>query len=316
MRDHCTQREQSPSPVTEMSRPIGNWGRWGPADERGAANLAGPTQAMAAAGLVRRGAVYPLGAEVSARRALGHPARPGPQHLMTVDGGDYAAGLRLPGDLQYAEDVLIAPLHGTTHVDALAHLWSDGSLYNGHPAHYVRSSGARRCGIENLGALVCRGVLLDLAADMGTGHLDGEHVVTETELRACVQRQGIELRPGDCILLRTGWPAMFDRDRTAYHRSSPGIGAAAARYLATQDPCAIGSDTIAVEVCHGDGTYDGGEAAPVAHPILLRDHGIYMIEMLSLDRLAADGVHEFMFVLAPLMITGGTASPVNPVAIA
>ncbi len=302
--------------MTDADVPTGNWGRWGSGDQRGAANLAGPEQVRSAAGLVRSGSVYPLGAEVSARRAIGHPGRPAPQHFMALDGGDYAAGFKLPGGLQYADDSLLTPLHGTTHVDALAHLWEDDTLYNGHSAEHVRSGGARRCGIDKLGALVSRGVLLDLAAHAEVAHLDPEHVVSEAELRDCAAAQGIELRTGDCVLMRTGWQTVFDEDPAAYHASSPGIGEQAARFLASVDPCAVGSDTVAVEVCRADGTYDQGALAPIAHTILLRNHGIYMIELLSLDRLAADRVHEFLFVLAPLMIAGGTASPVNPIAIA
>lgn len=302
--------------MTDSALPPGNWGRWGERDERGAANLAGPAEVRDAARLVERGAVYPLGLEISSRRVLSHPGRPAPQHFMTLDGGDYAAGLELPGGMQYADDYLMTALHGSTHIDALAHAWTDGKLYNGHPASTVRSNGARRCGIDKLGALVTRGVLLDLAAHFGVPHLDPEYVVTDAELRDCALAQGVDFRPGDCILMRTGWQRVFDDAPAKYHASSPGIGRTAAGFLATADPCAVGSDTITVEVRRADGTYDGGSPALVVHPILIRDHGIYMIELLQLDRLAEDRVYEFLFVLAPLMIAGGTAGPVNPLAIA
>ena len=52
------------------------------------------------------------------------------------------------------------------------------------------------------------------------------------------------------------------------------------------------------------------------HRRLIRDFGVYLMELFDLDGLAADRVHEFLFVAAPLRITGGVGSPLNPLAIA
>jgi len=294
----------------------GNWGRWGTDDERGAANLVDSDKVRTAAGTVRTGKVYPLGFEISARRSLAHPARPRPAHFMTLDGGDFAAGLQAPDGAQWAEDSVFLPVHGTTHVDALSHFWAGDLLYNGHPATSVRSSGARRCGVEKIGALATRGVLLDLAAAAGLDHLPGGHVITAGELQACADRQGVALAPGDAVLIRTGWPRVYEDDPQRYGLSSPGIGIEAAELLADADVTLVGSDNFAVEAMLEGGRYDGGGRAPVVHRLLLRDRGIYMLEVLALDELAADAVWEFLFVLAPLRIVGGTGSPVNPVAIA
>jgi kynurenine formamidase len=293
----------------------GNWGRWGAADQRGALNHLTEQTAVDAARLVRRGRVYPLGLEISPRHRLGHPARPGAQHFMTLDGGDFAAGVRLPGGAEYAEDQVLIPTHATTHIDALGHYWRDGLLYNGHPASRVRSYGATRCGIEHVGAIVTRAIVVDLAAANDVEHLPPGHLVTAAELAAAASRHGLDVRAGDCVLLHTGWQRLFARDEAAYHRSHPGIGLAAARWLAERDICAVAADTIAVEFKDEDGRYDGGAEAPVVHPFLIRDHGIYLLEMLHLEDLAADGVGECMFVAGPLRIVGGTASPVNPIAL-
>jgi kynurenine formamidase len=59
--------------------------------------------------------------------------------------------------------------------------------------------------------------------------------------------------------------------------------------------------------------YPEGTTAPV-HQLLLRDFGVYLLELLDLERLAADGVACFLFTLAPLRIEGGAGSPVNPLA--
>lgn len=293
----------------------GNWGRWGADDQRGALNHLSERTTVDAARLVRRGRVYPLGLAISPRRSLGHPERPTSQHFMTLDGGDYAAGVRMPGGAEYAEDQVLLPTHGSTHVDALSHYWRDGLLYNGHPSDRVRSYGATRCGIEHVGAIVTRGVLLDLAAARGDEHLPPGHVVTAAELEACASDRGVAIRAGDCVLLHTGWQRLFDRDPGTYHASHPGIGLDGARWLAERDVCAVAADTIAVEAKDEAGRYDGGAEAPVVHPLLIRDHGIYLLELLWLEQLAGDEVGECMFVAGPLRIVGGTASPVNPVAL-
>ena len=105
----------------------GNWGRWGESDERGAANLAGPEQVVRAASLVREGRTYPLGLEIRSGQSRGHRGRMPPMHFMTLDGGD-TGWAKLPGGNQYADDYLLLATHGTTHVDALAHFWSEDLL--------------------------------------------------------------------------------------------------------------------------------------------------------------------------------------------
>src|SRR3546814_8488801 len=85
---------------------------------------------------------------------------------MRRDGGDYAAGLTRRG-FQTADDVILLPTHGTTHMDALAHVADEDRLYNGFPFSTVRSNGAAHCGIDKLPALVGRGVLLDICALRG-----------------------------------------------------------------------------------------------------------------------------------------------------
>jgi len=116
--------------------------------------------------------------------------------------------------------------------------------------------------------------------------------------------------------VRTGWQQVLESDADAYHASAPGIGVEAAMLLAGEDVALVGSDTMVVEVQSGDGTYDHASKAPIVHRLMIRDHGIYLVELLQLEDLAKDRVHEFMFVLAPLRLAGATASPVNAIAIA
>ena len=291
------------------------WGRWGEEDERGALNLLTPERMMAALSIPTRGVVYDLGAEVRSRgvpMATGRPLPSPPMLFFTVDGGDYAAGGRLSNGLGSAEDVLFMPVHGSaTHIDALGHAWMGDELYNGFPSTAIRSQGMRRLGIENVGHMVARGVLLDIAAAHGVEYLKAGYEISPSELAAAQPEHGAEVRAGDVVLVRTGWGKRYFEDPDEYSKTAPGLGADAARWLAERDVVAVGADTLAVEVLPS-----GPGATTPVHRILLHEHGIYLIELLDLDRLAADGVHEFLFLALPLRIRGATGSPINPVAIA
>jgi kynurenine formamidase len=299
--------------MTQQQLP-GNWHRWGPDDERGAANFAGPEAVQRAASLVRTGRVISLAIEITKDSPVAE-GRPTPLHAMLLDGGDYAAGVRLPGGFQYADDHLALGCHGTTHVDALAHAWYDDTLYNGHPASRIRSYGATRCGIEKLVQLVTRGVLLDLAAAHGVAHLEPGYAITPADLDAACAHAGVSVREGDCVLIRTGWWTVYGADREKYHGPAPGITDAAGRHLAGMGVAGIGADTLALEVVPERGRFEGGSRTPVAHRALIRDYGTYLLELLDLEELSTAGAAEFLFVCAPLRIAGGTASPLNPLAI-
>ena len=153
--------------------PTNHWGVWGAQDERGAANFITDAAVCAAATLARSGRVYSLSLPVQSSKVPVFPRRAPVQHFMTLDGGDYAAGFSRPGGWQTSDDYLALPVHGTTHIDALAHVWYDDQLYNGFSGNTVRSSGAQRCGIEKLRHLVGRGVLLDLCVHQGVESLAG-----------------------------------------------------------------------------------------------------------------------------------------------
>ncbi|MQY02904.1 cyclase family protein [Actinomadura macrotermitis] len=296
-----------------------NWGRWGAGDERGALNLLTPETVLAAAGCVREGRV--LGLSLPIRGATSSPApttvphlrgRPLPQHFMSVDGGDYAAGTRAIGaGLKMADDALVVTPHGTTtHMDALCHMWSGDELYNGHPADRVRSYGAGRCGIDKAGPVVARGVLFDIPRLRGVPHLAATDRIGPADLEGC----GVQVRPGDVAVVRTGWPLAWQDGPDAYWAGQPGLSADAGRWLAERDVCVVASDNAAIGGLNDRQLADEGLADDL-HMILLWRHGIHLVEMLWLEELAESGRTDFLFVVAPLRIEGGTASPVTPVAV-
>lgn len=300
-----------------------NWDRWGADDERGAANLLTPDVVLNAATSMREGRIITLSMPIKgatsngAGRRVPHMAgRPLPQHFMAVDGGDYAAGARtMPGNIGVADDALVISPHGTaTHIDALSHMWREGMLYNGHSADRVRSYGATRCGIDKLGAIVTRGVLFDIPALLGVSHLDQSTAISAEMLEACSARSGLSPRTGDVALVRTGWPLMWTEDPAAYQTAQPGLSYDGAAWLVERDVVAIGSDNVSVGRLLEGATTDEGPDRDV-HMLTLWRHGVHLIELLWLEELAASGRSDFLFMLAPLAIDGGTASPVTPIAI-
>lgn len=288
---------------------VGNWGRWGEEDEAGALNLIGDAQVRRAAGLVSRGRVIRLGLDVGPG-TLVPPHRKKVERYMTRDGGDYAAGARRPGGFQFAEDVFAFATHSGTHVDALAHAWYDDRLYNGFSSTTVRStSGAQRCGAHQLRPMVTRGILLDVAAVRG-GALQPDEPVSAADLQAAADAGAVQPETGDVVLIHTGWMGRAGSEPSAYFASEPGIDVDAARWLLQADVAVVGADNYAVEVQPSP-----PDTLFPAHQLLIRDHGIPLIENVVLDELAAAGASSFLFVAAPLPLVGGTAGPVCPIAV-
>ncbi len=275
--------------------------------ERGALDLIGAEQVLAATGLVRSGEVLDLSLPLG-------PATPVPPHrnriarFMERDGGDYAAGARRPGGFQFAEDSVLLPTHSGTHVDALSHCWHDGHLYDGSPQETIRSTtGAQRCGAEKLGPVLARGVLLDAAGD---GELEAGEAIGAERLQGCADRAGIEIESGDVVLVRTGWLGRTVADAEEYFAGEPGIDLGAARWLADRGVAMVGSDNFAVEPL----PFPAGEVFPV-HQHLIAERGVPLLEGVVLDQLAARAPAPFLFVALPLPLVGSTASPLTPVAV-
>lgn len=288
-----------------------NWGRWSADDEIGALNLITQDHIRGAISLVKRGHVLALGRVI--RHDIVRVAdRPGPTHVLTLDGGDYAAGARPPGGVYTADDFIAMPVATGTHIDALAHIWTEEGLFNGHSPNLVRSYGARACGIDKVTGIVTGAVLADISALHGVESLPPSHVVTAEELGEATAKTPPE--PGDALLIRTGWltPAnMAGRDPRSLEREEPGVGASAVEWIAERDLAVVGADTLGVEVLPAE---DGSPGAPM-HVELIARLGVHLIELLDLEELATLRPERFLFVVAPLRIRGGVNSPVNPLAI-
>jgi kynurenine formamidase len=214
-----------------------------------------------------------------------------------------------------ANELIVTSGHTGTHVDALAHVSYKGQLHGGTQAEEAQRGGRFSShGIDEMEPMVCRGVLLDVAALHGADVLPAGYGITEEDLRSAAEKAGVEVRAGDVALVRSGWGRNFD-DAEAFvgHESGvPGPTEEAARWLAGWGVRATGGETIAYEQIKAG----VGHALLPVHRLLLVEYGVHIIEVMNLSGLAAAGVHEFVFVLAPLKIVGGTGSPVRPLAVA
>lgn len=214
-----------------------------------------------------------------------------------------------------ANEVIVTSGHHSTHIDALSHVSFEGDLYGGvRAADVQKGEGLQRGfvqrGVEEIGPIVRRGLLLDIAAWKGVDALAPGEAVSADDLEACAAAQQVSIGAGDCVLLRTGWATYWENTELflGHQGGMPGPDLGAARWLADCGILLAGSDTIAFEVRRAGSSMD-------VHMELIARRGIPIVESLNLEELSRDGIHEFLFIALPLKIQGATGSPIRPVAI-
>ena len=291
-----------------------NWGRWGPDDQIGCANLMTPETVRAAAAMVRTGRSFSLGLPIGGPTT---GAVPTPMVLRTSATGD--AVLDPPtAHPAYSDEILVMGTQTYTQLDGLAHVADDDTMYNGYWAGLVSAGrGAKRLGIHRLKqGVIGRGVLLDIARHLGVDRVPAETEIGPDLLDSVLFATGLATRPGDVLLVRTGVLGGWDGIRGSLGVApQAGLAPEAVGWIAERDLVLVGADNSAVEALDASA---GSWRIPF-HISALRDLGLLLAELLWLDDLAADcsldGVHEFMFVAQPLPIVGGAGSPLNPMAI-
>ena len=285
---------------------------WGPQDERGAANRITPAKVLEAMQLVEEGRIYELGRDYEA----GMPLFPGRHYSLTIPGSP-TGGPFGKNNVVYHEEMFSGQIGQVgTQFDGFGHIGvrvgDEDVFFNGFKlGEFGASGGLKRLGVEKAGPFVTRGVLIDVAAYKGIDRMAVGTVITAEDLQGALEKQAIELSPGDVVLINTGHGALWMVDNDEYNRGAPGIGMEAARWLAEQKIVMTGADTSSVEVV----PFEDPEMAYPVHEEMLVRQGIYNIENLDLSALAADGVYEFVFMFAPVKFKGATGSPGNPIAI-
>ena len=199
-----------------------------------------------------------------------------------------------------------------TQFDAFPHQMIANRMYNCVKLEDIESrNGFTKLGVEKVGMIFTRGVLIDVAGLKGVDMLGDNYEITVADLQQALIRQNLTLQAGDAVIIHTGWGKLWGKENARYVRGNPGIGVAAAEWLGKQDPLLLGADTPPVEVLPNP---DKQLSLPV-HQIALVVNGIHLLENLKLDVLAARGIHEFALTMQPLKIQGGTGSTVAPAAI-
>ncbi len=297
-----------------------NWGRWGPDDEAGTLNFIAPEDIVAAAGLIKKGKVFSLALNFDNQGPQvglwGN--RFNPIHTMLATGTDAIAGIQDENGIRYADDMVSLPLQCGTQWDALGHIFLDDKMWNGYDAALVDSNGAKKNGIEKVkDKMVGRGVLLDIARHLGIESLDEGMAITIDDLDGCADAQGVEIRRGDFVLVRTGMMEQRQRDGWGGYAGgdAPGLAFETAEWIHQREIAAICCDTWGCEVRPNE-TED---AQQPWHWVVIPKIGISMGEIFVMGKLAEDcaddGVWEFFFCAPPLPVTGGVGSPLNPIAI-
>lgn len=279
--------------------------KWGAGDERGAGNHMKPETVLRAARLIRTGQVFELGRVLSSTMPFFGTRRFDVYTKRTVmNPGSNSRGSN--------EEIVTAEIGQVgTQLDGFSHQTIGNSLYNCYKLEETATrTGFTRLGIEDVGALITRGVLIDIAGLKGAEILPDAYEITVRDLQQALQRQNLTLQPGDAIIINTGWGRLWGKDNARYTKSNPGIGVAAAEWLARQDPMLVGSDNSGVGVSPDA---DPQVNNPV-HQIMLVVNGIHLLENLKLDDLAAARAYEFALMVQPLKIQGGTGSTVAPIA--
>jgi kynurenine formamidase len=257
------------------------------------------------------------------------PSRFGVQIIHENDGYDRVtqAGQFDPKRSQGAASFTIMHNHVGTHLDTFAHIFRENSLYNNMPP--PKPVGTVHGDAASVKFMVGRGVLLDVAKYKGVDPLPVNYWITTEDLQNTAKAEGVEIRKGDILLIRTGWRKLWDEPgpdgrvdpmHTKYLQPEPGLGPDTLRFLNDMEIVAVGADTAAVEwnfplqPGYSRKAYGGFQGLPL-HVDFIWNRGAYILEILNLDELAKDQAYEFLFVVAPLLLRGGIGVPVNPIAI-
>jgi kynurenine formamidase len=241
------------------------------------------------------------------------------------------------GHLSFTSEVMqFSGQHGAPSIDALGHIGHDGKLFGGVDAN-AATSNPDGIGASGVGAhlaidrfpkelLITRGVLLDVARLLqkdgsplpaNCSNLPNTCEITADHLQRAAKRQGVRIRPGDTVFIRTGWGQFFTDPATYNSGLSPGPSAGGAEWLIKQGARIVGSDTLTFEKLPplaGTPGQPDFRIFPV-HQLLIPGAGVFIIENLNLEELAKLRAYEFVVVIPPLKIKGGTGSAIRAFAL-
>ena len=287
--------------------------RFGVNDELGAMNYLTPKSVAAALKLGRNGRVFSLGHVLEDGMPLNwfhqdfiySTFRSAPEMLKF-----FSSTFPNKNKVSFTNVRMDMSDHTGTHIDGLNHAAIGYKFYNGVDTRKATTTrGTNTMGIETMPPLISRGVLLDMTL---IHRYDSREVIDVKDIESVLSLEHVSITHGDVVLIYTGWERFWKKDNQKFVSSMPGIGVKSAKWLASKEVVAVGSDTQSVEVEPNEDKRNDG----IGHQILIVKNGIHLIENMKLNELARAKVYEFLFICVPLKIKGGTGSPVQPVAVA
>jgi len=294
-----------------------NWTRWGSDDERGALNFLSDAHRAEAAATVRSGRSVSLGNDITTQPT---PETPSPAHHHMLASGDARDSNGIPG-YEASRDYIGTEVHGMgiTHLDALCHMFVRGEMYNGRPAGDVKSTGAlSNTVMATADGLAGRGVFLDIPRARGVDALDGNTAITVADLERAEETQGSPVQSGDLLIVGGGRDARRTAQGGRFDPFRDGMAG-------LHPQCLPWLHEREVALLMGDGISDMTPGLGVAnwpfpvHQIGITGMGLHLVDNVNLARLAPvctdEQRWEFLCVVAPLRIPGGTGCPVNPIAV-
>jgi kynurenine formamidase len=304
-----------PDYLREMAARVSNWGRWGADDRRGTLNLIDEAAVRRGMASARQGKVFSLTYPFDEDGPqLGFiPGRVNPERKMISLNHSMSGD---PGDFTSSDDAVTMGVQASTHLDSLAHVGYDGLLYNGLSDTTTDETGSTELGIEKVGPVVSRGILLDIARLHGVDFFDDAYAIGADDLDKAAALGGITVMPGDIVCVRTGhqhWLRVGDKVHYSY--PTPGLGQKSIEWVRDHDVAIVATDTIVFECYPPE---DPAAMLPV-HMINIRDIGLTQGQNWALDELAADcaadGQYDFLLTATPLPFTRAVGGPVAPTAI-
>jgi kynurenine formamidase len=294
--------------------------KWGARDEIGSGNLMKPEMALKAAKLIHTGEVFTLGFHLSSSLPL-IGSRRFDLHTKRTTATD-------PGTRGENEEIVITELGQVgTQLDAFAHQTYGGEYYNCITDHDMSfggaggatndlTAGARqgfpKLGVEKIPDIMTRGVLIDVAGLKNVEMLPGGYEITLDDLQQALAKEKVKLETGDAVMIHTGWGKLYTvQGKEKYLKSSPGIGVEAGEWLIKQNPMLVGADNCCLEVR----PYPAQKMNLPIHAMFLIANGVYIVENLRLEEMAAAHAYETAYIMTPLKIDGATGSTIAPIAV-
>ena len=301
----CFSQDPDIDPFETLMETLSNTHRWGAEDALGTLNFITPQKRLEAAQLIRTGKTLSLAFPLDTVQS--HYNRNPLEHRFSKD--DLWKGS------VFNSDYYGLAYHGSmhSHIDGLTHITHQGKIYNGFSINTITERGAQRLGIENMqNGIVSRALIIDLPKLKGVDYIPSGTAIYAKDLQAFEQQFGVQIQTGDVLLLYTGrWIEWSENPHWEPFARAAGLHYSAMEYLYQKQIAVLGSDGINDVFPSPHPT----QSAPV-HKLALVAMGLPLLDNLNLEAVVKAAENEkrwaFFFVASPLIVNGGTGSPLNP----